>query len=467
MVSLMRRIIFFALALMAPAHAALEVKIDKTRSQLGEPLVLQISSSEDLSALDLSPLSGHFELASQTLNRVSNQGRDKYLLETTLYPLRSGVLVIPSLALGTQRSRALSIRVTPANVLIRAWFPPDMPMAREATILHLEIRDDGSVSWDTQIQIDAPYTMIRTLPEAIRDETRDGIKHKVHHLRWQILPLKEGSVTVRFGMLDAHRYGQRLRYPVGNVSLRVRPTPAYLPLRLPIGRVYVRSDPRPRHVNANKLQTWNMYVQAPGLSAEGLQSLLQYNVPAGVVFYPPNITSVMLGADEYLRLSLSFKADRSARMFPEIRLPYFDVRTQRIETITLPASQLHVRDLARERLLAWGIVIMALCLLIIVFWKSWQYRQRRATKHQWLSQILAAQTPSELYIRLTRHAPWRARTLRDLPAMLNIDVDQYAELDALRFGRMDINRFPSLKANLVHLVAETSAKRFPQSFLHR
>lgn len=466
MVSLVRSLILFALALIAPAHAALEVKIDKTQSQLGEPFMLQISSSEDLSALDLSPLSSNFELASQTLNRVSSQGRDKYLLETTLYPLRSGVIAVPSLALGTQRSRALSVRVAPANVSIRAWFPPDIPMAREATVLHLEIRDDGSVSWDTPIHIEAPYTVIRALPGAIREETRDDTKQVVHHFRWEILPLKEGSVTVRFGMLDAHRYAQRLRYPVGDVSLRVRPTPAYLPLNLPIGRVYVRSDPRQLHVIANRLQTWNMYVRAPGLSAEGLQSLLQYGVPAGVVFYPPDITSVMLGTDEYLRLSLSFKADRSARVFPEIRLPYFDVRTQRIETIRLPASPLHVRDPARERLLAWGTAIMTLCLLTMVTWVSWQYWRRRDTKHEWLHQINTAQTPAELYVQLTKHAPWRAPTPRHLPATLNIDPNHYAELDALRFGHMDINRFSALKANLTHLVAKTSAQRFPQSFLH-
>ena len=467
MVSFVRIFILFTLGWMATAHAALEVKVDKTQSQLGEPLQLQISSSQDLSALDLSPLSRHFELASQTLNHVSNQGREEFLLEATLYPLRSGTLSIPSLALDTQRSRAFSVRVAPANVAIRAWFPPAIPMAREATVLHLEIRDDGSVSWDTPIQIDAPYTAIRALPETMRDETQDGIKHKVHHFRWQILPLKEGSVTVNFGMLDAHRYAQRLRFPVGNISLRVRPTPAYLPLNLPIGRADIRTDPRPQRVIANKLQTWNMYIQAPGLSAEGLQSLLQYSVPDGVVFYPPSITSVMLGADEYLRFSLSYKADRTARVFPEIRLPYFDVSTQRIETITLAASPLQVRDLARERWVTWGTAIITLCLLTFVSWVSWQYWRRRNTRQQWLTQIIAAQTPAKLYSQLTKHAPWRARTPRDLPVTLNIDANQYAELDALRFGRMDIKRFPGLKTNLAKLVAQTSCKIYPQSFLQR
>lgn len=466
MVSMLRNLILIAMGFTATAHAMLEVKTDKIQSQLGEAIVLQIKSAEDLSGLDLSPLTKNFELASQTLNQSVRQGRQDYFLEATLYPLRSGIVNIPSLALDTQRTRALSVRIAPANVSIRAWFPSRMPMAREATMLYLEIRDDGSVNWDTPIQIDAPYTVIRTLPESTREETRDGIKQNVHLFRWRILPLKEGSITVNFGMLDAHRYAQRLRFPIGNVSLNVRSTPAYLPLNLPIGRPYIRMDPRAQYLNANKLQSWNTFIHAPGLSAEGLQSLLQFGKSDGIVFYPPSITPVVLGNDEYLRLSLSYRVDRSARAFPEIRLPYFDLDTQRIEALTLPASPLYVRDLAHEQVLAWGVAIITLSLVTMVSWISWRYWRRRETKHKWITQIDAAQTPAELYAQLTKYSPWRARTLRHLPAALTLDANLFAELDALRFGRMDINRFPALKAQLLQWIANSSNKLYPQHFLH-
>lgn len=467
MVSVIRRLILFTLGFTVTAHAALEVKTDKTQSQLGEAIVLQIKSAEDLSAMDLSPLTKNFALASQTLNRAESQGRDEYMLEATLYPLRSGVVTIPSLTLGTQRSRALGIRVEPGNVSMRSWFPPGTPMARQATTLHLEIRDDGSFNWDTPIQIDAPYTIARALPETIREEVQDGIKNKVHHFRWQILPLREGSVTVNFGMLDAHRFAQRLRFPAGHVSLNVRAAPAYLPLSLPIGQPVIRSDPHPKQVIANKLQAWNMDIHAPGLTAEGLKSLLQFSASDGVFFYPPSVASVTVDDDEYLRVTLSYKTDRSARVFPAIHLPYFDVRTQRIEAVTLPASPLDVQDPALQRLLAWVATILGLCLLMLVSWLSWTYWRRRDTKEKWLAQINAAQTPAELYTLLTSHAPWRARTPRHLPAALHVDASQFAELDSLRFGRMDRSRFPTLKANLVHLVAKTSITLYPQHFLHR
>ena len=84
------------------AHAALDVKLDKNQSQLGEPLLLQINSSADLNGLDLSPITQSFDIASQTLNRATTQGREQFLLEATLYPLRSGKLTVPKLTLGSE-----------------------------------------------------------------------------------------------------------------------------------------------------------------------------------------------------------------------------------------------------------------------------------------------------------------------------------------------------------------------------
>lgn len=466
MVKRLKGLIFILLGFSTAAHAALEVNLDKKQSQLGEPLGLQIRSTEDLSALDLSPITRHFELANQTMNRASRQGQDVYLLEVTLYPLRSGVLTVPRLAMGTMHSRAVEVLILPAKVSIQAWFPPSMPMEREATVLHLELRDDGSSSWNTPIELDAPYTAIRALPELVREEWQGDTKSVVHHFRWQILPLKAGNVTVRFGMVDAYRYAQRLRFPVGNISLKVRSAPAYLPLSLPIGQPIIRADPTPKNLIADKLQAWNMYVSAPGLSAEGLNSLLQYSVPDGVHIYPPSVSADRLDTDEYLRVTLSYRVERSARIFPAIRLPYFDMRTQRIETMVLPAAPLHVRDLARERLLAWIATVTGLGLLAILSWVSWGYWRRIRTKHKWLIQVSASQTPAELYTQLTKHSPWRVCTLRNLPKELNINANQYAELDALRFGRMDVNRFPMLKSKLTCDIAKTAIKFYPQDFLH-
>lgn len=451
-----------SLWLISTAQASLDVRLDKSRSQLGEPLLLLIKSADDLSALDLSPIKQNFEIASQTINRASSKGRDQYLLEATLYPLRSGLLTVPPLIVDTMRSRSVSVLIQPAPVSTLTWFPPGMPMEREATVLHLEIRDDGNLSWDTPIQIDAPYTMVRALPESTREESQDGIKRVVHHFRWQILPLKEGSLTVSFGLLGAHRYAQRLRFPVSSVSLNVRPAPAYLPLNLPIGKPEIRIDPRPQRLIAGKPVAWNMYVHAPGLSAEGANSLLQYTAPAGVRFYPPNIAPVILDGEEYLRITLSFFADRTARSFPSIHLPYFDQQQQRIETVLLPASSLQVRDLVRERLLAASMMVAGTVLLLALSWRGWRQWRRIHAKRRWLAQVSAAQTPTLLYAALTKASPWQVRSLRSLPSILKIDAREYKELERIRFGTdNEQSLFPELKKKWAHVIAKTPSRFFP------
>lgn len=415
------------------AHAALEVKLDKSQSQLGEPLLLQIKSPVDLNGLDLSPITQNFDIASQTLNRATTQGREQFLLEATLYPLRSGRLTVPTLVLGPERSRQFSIQIHPAPISMQAWFPNHLPMAREATVLRLEIRDDGNVSWDTPIQIDVPFATVRALPETTSEKSENGEKRVVHHFSWQVLPLKEGNLTVNFGLLDAHRYAQRLRFPMSPVSLKVRAAPAYLPLNLPIGKPVIRMDPRPHTIFAGKPASWNIYVHSPGLSAEGVNNLLQYSVPGGLRMYPPSITPMMVDGDEYLRVTLSFIADSTVSHFPALGLPYFDQPQQRIETLTIPATSLQVRDLGRERLIALGIVSIAAALLSVLTWLAWRHWHRLQHKRRWLAQIHAAQTPAMLYTALTTDSPWHVHTTKSLPSQLNIDPSLYQGIDQLVF----------------------------------
>ncbi|MHB8915338.1 MAG: hypothetical protein ACYC4K_05950 [Thiobacillus sp.] len=419
--------------LVCAAHAALEVKLDKSQSQLGEPLLLQIKSPADLNGLDLSPITQHFDIASQTLNRADAQGREQFLLEATLYPLRSGRLTIPKLTLGSEHSRQLSIQILPASVSMQAWFPAHLPMEREATVLHLEIRDDGNLSWDTPFQVDVPYATVRALQERTSEELQNDLKRVVHHFSWQVLPLKEGNLTVNFGLLDAHRYAQRLRFSMSPVSLKVRAAPAYLPLNLPIGKPVIRMDPRPHTIFAGKPVSWNIYVHSPGLSAEGVKNLLQYNVPAGLRMYLPSITPIVMDGDEYLRVTLSFIADNTVRHFPALGLPYFDQQQQRIETLTLPVIPLQVRDVGRERLIMISVMSIALGLLIWLAWYAWNQWRRLQVKRSWLMQIQSAQTPVQLYAALTQDSPWRVHSTQNLPGQLTIDPSLFQEMDQLVF----------------------------------
>lgn len=430
-------LIVLLLGWVSSARAALEVSLNKSEVQLGEALTLQIKSATDLSELDLSPLTRDFDVTSQTLNRAAAKGRTFFLLEATLYPLRSGALIVPQLSLGASRSRPLSMRVHNSDISMHAWFPANLPIEREPTVLHVEIRDDGSLSWDTPIKVDMPHAAVRPLSEKTFEEVRDGMTRTVHSFRWQVLPLKAGSLTAHFGLLDAHRNAQRLRFPMRSASLTVRAAPAYLPLHLPIGRPLVHVGTRPKQLFAAQPISWNIDIKAPGLTAAGMKSLLQYAVPPGLKMYPPSIATISTDSGEALRITLSMSADRRLTHYPAIYFPYYDPRQQRIQRVTLPAQPVLVRDLAREKFFSVGIAVITVLFSLVAAWLVSRHVRRERIKRHWLLQVRDASTPICLYRTVTQRSPWGVPTLKALPQELQFDTETINRFERSVFAGPD------------------------------
>ena len=429
---MVRRILLgVALALwLTPGMAVnLSAALDKKISALGEAVQLRITGPANLSELDLTPLKQDFEVFSSAISSSSRQGREQTVLDVTLYPLHSGKLMLPGLALGALHTRALPIEIQPGDVTVRAWLAPELPMEREPATLHLEIHDDGSLNWARPTQLDAAHIALRPLREQIRDDSSG-----VHDYRWTVLPLKSGSLGIAFGMLDAYKFGQRLRFALNPVSFRALPAPAYLPLHVPIGKPLIRTDTLPKHLIAGQPLAWNMDIDAPGLSAEGALKLLQFDTPRGMHFYAPSVAPIKIDGRDKLRLTLTFVADRHAQSFPALQLAYFDTQTQRIEALAILAAPLTVRDPLREKIVVAGMLIFGVLFLAGLGQKIWPWRRRLRTKRAWLARLAAAHDPATLYRTLTQDAPWRALTLQHWPETLHIAPALRAQLEWLRFG---------------------------------
>ena len=455
-----------AIALWLPPLAAAQLKaeLDKKQSPMGEPLRLRITSTASLNELDLAPLKNDFEVFNQAASSSSRNGREQSVLEVTLYPLHSGKLTLPSLIQGTARSRALPVEITPAPVAIRVWLAPSVPMEREPATLHLEIHDDGSLEWVMPTQLDAPHITLRPLPEQLREEIRDGVTQIVHDYRWSALPLKGDSLRISFGMLDANKFGQRLRFPLSDVSFRVRAAPGYLPLHLPIGKPALRTDPLPQKIRVGQPVAWNMDIQAPGLSAEGALKLLQYDTPPGLRFYAPNVTPITLDGQEALRLTLTFVAERNAQIFPALSLAYYDPKLQRIEALNLPETRLTLRDPLREKIIVGGLIVAGLMLLIWIGVKLKPWHRRWQIKRAWIARIRAATDIPSLYRALTQETPWHAPTLQHWPAGLSIDAALRTQLEYARFVPPHAEiAFTELKPACLHSCTQIPLNGFPNS----
>ena len=426
----------FALVVTPASAARLNASLDKKVSSLGEPIQLRIVGNVDLSALDLAPLEKEFEVLSSAVSGGVQNGKAQSVLEATLYPLRAGTLTLPSLALGNARSQALALEIKPATVSLRAWVTPETPMVREPSTLRLEIRDEGDLTWNAPTQFDSPNIHLRAQGETTREVVLDGVAARVREYRWSLLALKSGGQSVTFPILDTYKFGQRLRYPVTAVTFQALPAPAYLPLYLPIGQPSVHAEPMPPDIFIGRPVSRVLEIDAPGLSAEGAQKSLQFTPPRGMRFYATSVAPTTIEGRDALRVTLNFVAEKTdVSGFPEIKLPYFDPKAMRIETVTIPATRLIVRDPLREKIYGGGLILFALLGLTWLAVKAWPWLQRWRAKRAWLSRLDATTDAATLYRVLTRDAPWRANTLQQSAHELNADIQLSNSLEQLCFGR--------------------------------
>jgi len=419
-----------------PAIAArLSATLDKKASTFGEPIQLRIVANADLATLDLTPLKKDFEVFSSAVSGGTQNGKVQSVLDATLYPLRAGKLTLPALALDNARSQPLTLEIQPAKVSLRAWVSPETPMTREPATLHLEIRDEGDLTWDAPTQLDAPNIHLRTQGETTREIQQEERSVRLREYRWSLLALKSGGQSVTFPILDAYKFGQRLRYPVTAVTFRALPAPAYLPIYLPIGQPTVRAEPLPQEIFLGRPASRVLDIDAPGLSAEGALKSLQFDPPRGMRLYAPSVAPIKIDGQDGLRVTLSFVAEETdVSAFPAIKLPYFDPKTQRIETLTIPAARLTVRDPLREKIIAAGFILLVVLCLSWLGVKAWPWLKRLRAKRAWLARLDAANDAAALYRVLTTDAPWRANTLRKSADTLRADTQLASSLERLRFG---------------------------------
>ncbi len=427
--------LLLTLASVTATAARLNATLDKKATTFGEPVQLRVVGNTDLGPLDLAPLKKDFEVFSSAVSGGTQNGKVQSVLDATLYPLRAGKLTLPALVLGAARAQPLTLEVQPAKVSLRAWVGPETPMVREPATLHLEIRDEGDLTWNAPTQLDAPNIHLGAQSETTREIQQDGLPARLREYRWPLLALKSGSASVTVPILDAYKFGQRLRYPVTAVTFRTLPAPAYLPLYLPIGQPSVRAAPLPQEIFLGRPASRVLDINAPGLSAEGAQKSLQFDPPRGMRLYAPSVAPVKIEGQEGLRVTLSFVAEETGvSAFPAIKLPYFDPKTQRIETLTIPAARLTVRDPLREKLYAGGLILLAVLCLTWLGIKAWPWLMRLRAKRAWLARLEAANDAAALYRVLTRDAPWRANTLRQSARKLSADMQLTNSLERLRFG---------------------------------
>jgi hypothetical protein len=387
------------------AHAAsLTAQLDRSAVALGEPLSLTVQARGlDLDALDLAPLDARFEVFARTRSR----GTDGDTLVLTLYPRLAGAMPIPPLQLDTRRTRALPLTVSDGSEAVprvtASWvLEPAAPWVNQPARLSLSICDDGSLQWQRPALPTQAGRVVRVLGEEEGEGERAGEACTLHRFHWALLATREGAASLGVPMLDASRFGQRLRFPGPSLDFEAAALPAWLPVHVPPVAPHIQADPLPARWPLQRPLSWRFEV-AGGYSADGLKALLdlQLRESPALGVYPPLIEAVtpddLNSPLSRYAVTLFLQPRASGEItLPGLTFPWYDPVRGQMAGTTLAGRTLTVFD-PRWQLagrVAGGLA--AVLLLAALAWQARRMARWRLARRRGLRAIRQARDVAEL-----------------------------------------------------------------------
>jgi len=430
---MVKALVLMALLAGSTSHAAsLTARLDKSTVALGEPLSLTIQADGlDLDALDLAPLEGHFEVFARNRSR----GADSDTLMLTLYPRSAGNLSIPPLQLDTRRTVALPLSVSDGSEAVPRvtanWeLHPTAPQVNQPARLSLAICDDGSLQWRRPALPTHAGRVVRVLGEEEGAGERAGEACIVRRFHWALLATREGAATITAPMLDASRFGQRLRFPGPSLNFEAAALPAWLPAHVPPVAPVIQADALPARWPLQRPLSWRWVVEG-GYSADGLKALLDLQLRESPTLgvYPPLIEPV---ATDDLNSPLSryavtlFLQPRASGevTLPTLSLPWYDRARGQLAGVKLEGKTLTVFDPRWQLAVQVAGSLASVLLLAGLLWQArrmarWRLARRRGLRAIRQAQGIAGLAQAVRQFSLTGQPPapslgeWQCRLMQE------------------------------------------------------
>jgi hypothetical protein len=342
------------------AHAAaLLCQVSPTQPVLGEAVHWQVRATDlamplpTWTAAEFAP--DWLLHAQSTSSAADGKGHHTQDADLTLYPMRAGMLALPSLALGGLRCAPQSVSVVPhapggQPLYLDIRTSPAQPMVGEQMHVELDVGSAGGLSWEP-IAVQAPDANLLALPTLDRDVDVSGHAKPIPVQRhaWALLPLRAGELKVEFPTIQARRFGQLLIFPPESIHLQVRPRPAFWPANLPIGRPRILLSPAPASLQVGQSGALHFTIHAPGITTHELASVLEEQAgQTGLTFYAPRIHPTINAAgdgDGTLRVDWPYRAKRGGPThYPVLRIPYIDTQMGAPQRLQVSWGRVQVTD---------------------------------------------------------------------------------------------------------------------------
>lgn len=357
----------------ADAGAAVRAWFDRDTVVLGETVTLNVEA-DGVTQLqpDLAPLAGNFKVvgssSSSQLSLVNGEQSARTLWAVALEPLVEGVIGVPALEVGGERTEPLTLTVLPAPRGSQGRAGDDAFIEVEADVLdpyvQQQVRYTVRLFYAVQLlegQLDEPQPdgarIQRLGNDASYQRTIGGRRYQVVERRYTLAAERSGRLQIpppRFrgrsaggGLFGA---GGGLLAAIGDtLVLEVKPRPAgaaepWLPAR-ELTLVDDSAAP-PDSLRVGEPLTVALRLSAQGLLAEQLPELSLPSV-AGAQVYPDRESSQTRESGdgfvgERVRRFAIVPTQAGTLELPAVRISWWNTREDRAEVAELPARQIQV-----------------------------------------------------------------------------------------------------------------------------
>ena len=354
--------------------AELSATADRRTIAMGETLRLTLlgNAGEQPAEIDLTPLNRDWEILSRSsatnARFINGQNQVTRTLEMELAPLREGTLTIPSLTAGGRSTTPLAIRVNPEPVVA----PGDELVLFDASVdessVYVQSEVILTVTLQQAINLDGGEISNFEIPDAVLENLeRRSFQRRagnrtwlVTELRYAVYPQKSGALRIPAVVFTARevqpgrsllgaRLGRRLRMASEPLEITVKSVPTSFPgeVWLPARALTLEENWSidPASLSVGDSTTRTLTLTARGLQGSQLPPLSSVqgavNIPE-LRFYPDQESIDQSELAEGLqgrRVQSEALVARSGGTWtlPEIRVPWWNIETDRLEFATLPS----------------------------------------------------------------------------------------------------------------------------------
>ena len=378
--SLMRVLTWLSLMVFSTVTLAeIRSDVDRETIGMGESLRLTITgdASERLDQLDLAALQFDWEIlssSSSTNTSFINGARSTTrTLSLDLLPLRDGILSIPSLSTGGNRTTPIAITVNPQTVSAGGDDSVRFSIEIDKRNVYIQEQMILTVTIEQAINLDgAEVTQLELTGAIVEELTRRNFQRQINGRLWRVTQLRYAIYPQQRGILEipslsltarevlpgrsllGARLGKRFRLSEDALTINVKPVPEDFPgdvwlpaTSLELGQSW--STP-PESMEIGDSTTRTLTLAAEGLLSSQLPSITSMSDSrkiTGIRVYPDQESSDQIERTQGFlgqrtRSEALVASDSGSWTLPEVRVPWWNTETDSLQFAVLPSTTVSV-----------------------------------------------------------------------------------------------------------------------------